>query len=156
MRSYTGLLEFSTLEDRFEYLKLSGEVGCPTFGSARQLNQAFYTSRVWRDLREHILLRDMACDLGVEDYDIHDRRRAIVHHLNPLTVDDIMRRSRKLFDPENLITTTHDTHNAIHYGDVKLLPRPHVERYEGDTLDYDESSFENTFPGSRGLPTYPS
>lgn len=130
-RSYTELLEFCTLEDRFRYLSLDGEVGCATFGSRRYLNQAFYSSREWRDIRNHIIFRDQGCDLGIEDFPI--LRSPAIHHINPITVEDVMNRSPRLLDPENLITASHHTHNAIHYGDERQLPRPFVERRPGDT-----------------------
>lgn len=133
-RSYTELLKFSTLEERFDYLRLGGEVGGTTFGSSRWVNQSFYSSREWRDVRRNIVIRDNGCDLGVSGYDIYDR--PVVHHLNPITERDIEQRSYALFDPENLITVSHDTHNAIHYGDEKQLPRPFVERRPGDTKEW--------------------
>ena len=134
MRSYTELLKFSTLEERFHYLSLSGEVGCPTFGSARWMNQDFYRSHSWRNLRLDIIFRDGNCDLGILDLPIHGR--PIIHHLNPITQDDIINRHPRLLDPENLITTTHDTHNAIHYGDERLLPQPFLERSPNDHIDW--------------------
>lgn len=135
VRSYTDLLRFSTLRGRYDYLKLDGEVGCPTFGSARWMNQAFYRSREWKDLRQYIIFRDGGCDLGVEGHDIHSR--ALVHHLNPITQEDVEQRRPCLFDPNNLITTTHDTHNAIHYGDERLLPQDLIVRREGDTREWE-------------------
>lgn len=131
MRSYTELLKFFTLRERFDYLSLKGEVGSVTFGSRRYLNQSFYRSREWRDIRHFINVRDNGCDLGVPGFEI--TYRPTIHHLNPVTQDHIINRDRSLLDPENLITTCHETHNAIHYGDENLLPRPFVERYPGDT-----------------------
>lgn len=133
-RTYSEVILLPTLRERYDYLALRGEVGCPTFGSSRWMNQGLYTSREWRDIRRHILLRDQTCDLAVPDYVIHSR--AVVHHLNPITEKQIEERSRALFDPENLITTTHDTHNAIHYGDERLLPQPFLVRRPGDTKEW--------------------
>jgi hypothetical protein len=130
-RSYSELRRLDTLEDRFKYLELSGQVGRSTFGFDRYLNQQFYTSREWRQVRDHIIVRDNGCDLGVEGYDIHSR--LYIHHLNPLTVGEIQNADDSLLDPENLIVTCHQTHNAIHYGDERLLPRPLVDRQPGDT-----------------------
>lgn len=134
IRTYTELNRLRTLEERFEYLRLDGDVACPTFGSARWMNQGFYRSKEWRQVRQAIIYRDNGCDLGIDDFEIHSR--ATIHHLNPITEDHIINRSPLLLDPENLITTTHNTHNAIHYGDRRLLPQPLVERYEGDTKDW--------------------
>jgi hypothetical protein len=130
-RSYSELRRLDTLEDRFKYLELGGQVGRSTFGFDRYLNQQFYTSREWRQVRDHIIVRDNGCDLGVEGYDIHSR--LYIHHLNPLTVGEIQNADDSLLDPENLIVTCHQTHNAIHYGDERLLPRPLVDRQPGDT-----------------------
>lgn len=118
-------------EERFRYLSLRGEVGVSTFGFDRYLNQRFYTSREWRQLRDHVIVRDNGCDLGIEGYEIHDK--ILVHHMNPVIVDDIVAREDSILDPNFLITTTHRTHNAIHYGDERLLPRQHVPRERGDT-----------------------
>ena len=131
LRSYSELIELKTFEDRFEYLSLRGQVGCETFGFNRWINQRFYTSREWRSLRHEIILRDEGCDLGVEGYDIHTR--LIIHHMNPLVEDDITYGTQNALCPDFLITTTHDTHNAIHFGDASLLAKPYVPRSPGDT-----------------------
>ena len=131
IRTYSELRRLPTFEDRFEYLKLAGQVGRATFGYDRYLNQRFYRSKEWRDLRNHILIRDEASDLGVPGYEIYDR--AIIHHMNPLDVDDLVHSTDNLLNPEYLITVTHNTHNAIHYGDSSLLPKPIIERKPGDT-----------------------
>lgn len=131
IRCYSDLRRLDSLEDRYEYLSLKGQVGERTFGWERYVNQRFYTSREWRNIRNHVIVRDNGCDLGIEGFDIHER--AIIHHMNPMTVDDIERGINDILDPEFLITTTHMTHNAIHYGDVRLLPRVFVERHAGDT-----------------------
>ena len=120
-----------TFEERYRYLVLRGDVGSSTFGFDRYINQQFYTSREWRQLRHHIISRDNGCDLGVEGYDIH--HGLIVHHMNPMIADDISHGESSILDPNFLITTTLRTHNAIHYGDEKLLPRPYEERRRGDT-----------------------
>lgn len=130
-RSYSELIEFETFEERFKYLSIRGVVGCETFGFNRWVNQRFYTSRTWRIARRDAIVRDGACDLAIPDREIHSR--LIVHHMNPLTQRDIEHGTRMALDPENLICTTHDTHNAIHYGDAQLLPQPFVERKPGDT-----------------------
>jgi hypothetical protein len=131
IRSYSELLEFETFEKRFEYLSIRGQVGCETFGFNRWVNQRFYTSRAWRDLRHQVILRDGSCDLGIEDREIHSR--LIVHHMNPLTQRDLEYGTRMALDLENLICTTHDTHNAIHFGNASLLAKPYVPRQPGDT-----------------------
>lgn len=131
IRTYSELRRLDTLRERFEYLKLNGRVGDMTFGFDRFINQKFYTSNQWRHIRSHIIARDQGCDLGVEGFEIHSR--LYIHHLNPMTVRDIVDGDDSILDPEFLITTTHLTHNAIHYGDEKLLPRLLVDRKPGDT-----------------------
>ena len=130
-RSYSGLRSQRSFEDRFRYLALRGTVGRDTFGFDRYLNQAFYTSREWRHVRNEVIARDYGCDLGHEDHPIHDR--IYIHHMNPMVVDDIVHGNDDILNPEYLISTTHRTHNAIHYGDESLLPRKLVERRAGDT-----------------------
>lgn len=130
-RSYNELRYLETLEERFEYLSLNGAVGQSTFGFERYLNQAFYTSREWKTARRDAIARDGGYDLGVEGFEITDR--IIVHHINPLTEQDLHEVSYKLFDLNNLISASHRTHNAIHYGDRSLLPKLHVDRRPGDT-----------------------
>lgn len=131
LRSYSGLVRFDSLEDRFEYLKLGGEVGYSTFGYDRWVNQRFYTSIEWKRIRDVVIVRDNGCDLGVEGYEIRDR--ILIHHMNPMTLDDIEHGNLDILDPEYLICTSHNTHNAIHYGEKDLLPQLLVERYPGDT-----------------------
>lgn len=130
-RSYSELRRIDTFEERFEYLKLRGQVGASTFGFDRYINQKFYTSVEWRQTRDRVIARDLGMDLAVEGYEIFDR--IIIHHMNPMTVGDIESGHRSTLDPEFLITTTHRTHNAIHYGDASLLVKPLVERRRGDT-----------------------
>lgn len=131
VRTYSELRRIETFEDRFRYLALNGEVGETTFGYDRYLNQRFYRSRQWKDIRHHVIARDGGCDLGIADREIFDR--LYVHHMNPMQVDDFRSGTDVILDPEFLITTTHATHNAIHYGDESLLPQPPVERRPGDT-----------------------
>lgn len=131
IRSYSELRRIRTFRERFDYLQLKGEVGSSTFGFDRYINQRFYTSRQWRQVRDQVIARDGGLDLGVEGYEIFDR--IIIHHMNPMHVEDIESGVYDIMDPRFLITTTHRTHNAIHYGDEKLLARPYVERRRGDT-----------------------
>ena len=131
IRTYRELRRLETFEERFKYLVLHGTVGESTFGFDRYINQQFYTSRQWRQVRYHVIARDEGCDLGVPGYEIHDR--LYIHHMNPMTVAHISDGDAAILDPEYLITTSHQTHNAIHYGDERLLPRQLVERRPGDT-----------------------
>lgn len=130
-KTYSELRRIDSFEDRYEYLKLGGQVGASTFGFDRWVNQEFYTSNEWRTLRNHIIVRDEGCDLGVYGYEIHDG--LLIHHINPLSREDILGREDWILDPEFLITTTHETHNAIHYGDSSKLRTPFVPRSPGDT-----------------------
>lgn len=120
-----------TFEERFEYLKLGGSVGRSTFGFDRHLNQRFYKSWGWKRARDEVIVRDLGCDLGIEGYEIH--ADLLIHHVNPMSVDDIIHGEEWLIDPEYLITTTHGTHNAIHYGTDLQFPKVVVERSPGDT-----------------------
>ena len=131
IRTYSELSRLPTFEQRFQYLALRGSVGRSTFGFDRWINQRFYTSREWRRIRHHVILRDESCDLGVVDYEIYDK--IVIHHMNPMGASEIVHGDEDILDPEFLITTTHQTHNAIHYGDENLLPRKHIERRAGDT-----------------------
>ena len=131
IRSYSELRRLETFEERYRYLALRGQVGEPTFGFDRYINQAFYRSREWRHLRHKIVVRDHGCDLGIDGYEIH--RQVIIHHMNPMTANDIIHDDDSILDPEFLICVSHKTHNAIHYGDERLLPRPLVDRRPGDT-----------------------
>jgi hypothetical protein len=130
-RTYSELQRLNTHEDRFEYLALRGVVGEKTFGYDRWMNQSFYSSRQWKQLRQKIILRDNACDMGVDGFDIHDS--IYIHHMNPMGVNDIVEYDPAILDPEFLIAVTLRTHNAIHYGDKRLLAKPLVERRPGDT-----------------------
>lgn len=132
IRTYSELSKLETFEERFKYLQLSdGRVGDDTFGFDRYLNQQFYKTAEWRRLRDQLILRDDGCDLGVDGYRIYGR--VIIHHMNPITKDDILRQTDYLTNPEYLICTAHNTHNAIHYGDESLLIMGPVERTKNDT-----------------------
>ena len=134
MRTYRELNRLRSFLDRFNYLKLSCVVGESTFGYDRYLNQMLYTSRRWRSTRKDIIIRDDGCDLGHEEYTIYDR--IIVHHINTVTTEDIEEDRDIVYDPENLICTAHTTHNAIHYGDISLLPKAPIVRSPHDTCPW--------------------
>lgn len=131
IRSYSELRRIDSFKERFRYLSLRGQVGEATFGFDRWMNQEFYRSHEWRQLRHHVIARDVGCDLGVEGHEIHDR--IYIHHMNPMTVSEISHGEEQILNPEFLIATCHTTHNAIHYGDESLLPRPYKPRRPGDT-----------------------
>lgn len=132
IRNFSELRRIDNFEDRFRYLKLRGEVGRSTFGFDRYLNQRFYSSTQWKQIRDQVIARDEGRDLGLEGYEIYEK--IIIHHMNPMSVDDLESGLDHILDPEFLITTTHRTHNAIHYGDENLLQKPLVDRRPGDTL----------------------
>nr|DAK10509.1 MAG TPA: HNH endonuclease bacteriophage, HNH Endonuclease, DNA.52A [Caudoviricetes sp.] len=132
MRSYSELLMLDTFEERFDYLNLQGKVGFETFGSNRYLNQAFYSSKEWKDVRNAVIVRDNACDLGIPDRQLFGR--ITIHHMNPIEVEDLNSGSSMVLDPEYLISVSHNTHNAIHYGDASLLTEDYSPRSPGDTL----------------------
>lgn len=134
IRRYSELKRLKTFQERYEYLRLQGNVGESTFGFDRHLNQMLYKSRRWRDVRERVIIRDNACDLGMEDYDIYDM--IIVHHINPITIEDIQENRDYIYDTEYLISTTMNTHNAIHFGDSTLLNDLPIERRPGDTIPW--------------------
>lgn len=134
IRTYSELITFPTFEERFKYLQLEGSVGKDTFGYDRYLNQLFYKTAEWKRLRQDLIIRDNGCDLGVEGREIYGR--IIIHHLNPITKDDIVSRTEYLLNPDFLICTTHNTHNAIHYGDESLLITSPVERSKNDTCPW--------------------
>lgn len=131
IRTYSELIRVSSFEDRYDYLALRGAVGMETFGYDRWLNQRFYTSRQWKNLRSFVISRDEGCDLAVPGFEIHER--IYIHHMNPMTVEDLTHGNEDVLDPEFLISTTHRTHNAIHYGDKNLLPKQYVPRRPNDT-----------------------
>jgi hypothetical protein len=131
IRSYTELREIEDFRERFRYLRLHASIGAETFGFDRYLNQRFYTSPQWRHVRNLVIARDRGCDLGLEGFEIHDR--IAIHHMNPMTAKEIVHGDDEILDPEFLITVAHRTHNAIHFGDEKLLASPLVVRRPGDT-----------------------
>lgn len=145
MKSYSELCRMAAFEDRLHYLQLHGEVGKDTFGFDRWLNQDFYQSREWRQFRDKIIVRDGGCDLGCKDHPITDwvirggkpiRPKIILHHLNPLTREDILKHTSALLDPENVICVSDRTHKAIHYGDDSILQPAYTERRLGDTCPW--------------------
>lgn len=131
IKIYSELSVLRTFEERFRYLSLKGIVGEVTFGFDRWVNQQFYHSKQWRNIREQVIIRDNGCDLGVLGRDINDKM--YIHHMVPMTLEDIQEGDDWIIDPEYLITCTHQTHNAIHYGDEHMLAKPYVERRPGDT-----------------------
>lgn len=131
IRRYSEFCHMNTFDERLQYLMLKGAVGKSTFGFDRYINQMFYTSSEWKQARTAVIVRDNGCDLGVPDYAINGA--LLIHHINPITVEDITHGSDWIFDPEYLITTTQRTHNAIHYGDIALAPKPVIARRPGDT-----------------------
>ena len=132
IKTYRELRLLQTFEDRYDYLKIGGLVGQETFGFERYLNQTLYHSSEWRRLRNEIIIRDNSCDLGIKDREIFSN--LVIHHINPITVEDIECGADCVFDPDNVICTMHSTHMAIHYGDVSMLIRLSQERRRGDTL----------------------
>lgn len=134
IKTYSELRKLKTFEERYDYLKLSGSVGEETFGFDRFINQMFYKSREWKRIRDQIITRDNGCDLGIDGYEIYDR--IIIHHMNPISVEDIELQSPFLVNLDYLISTSHSTHNAIHYGDKNLLSKPLIERHKNDTCPW--------------------
>lgn len=145
IKTYSELITIPTFKERFKYLQLDGQVGKETFGYDRYLNQILYNSQDWRRFRNDIIIRDNACDLAHEDHEIpswkdkHGRicgPKILIHHINPIVIDDIMGCNPIIFDPENVITTTLLTHNAIHYSNEDLLPKEQIERNKNDTCPW--------------------
>ncbi|MCC8085631.1 MAG: hypothetical protein LIP15_15570 [Clostridium sp.] len=134
IRTYSELMTISTFEERYQYLRLFGVVGESTFGFDRFMNQHFYRSQEWKSIRDFVIIRDNGCDLAVPGYEIPSR--ILIHHMNPISVDDIENRSEFLLNPDYLICTTHATHQAIHYGDENLLVRMPTERTKNDTCPW--------------------
>lgn len=134
IRTYSELITIPTFRGRYEYLRLKGLVGQETFGYDRYLNQVFYKSREWMDIRDYVIVRDNGCDLGIPGREI--RERILIHHMNPITKEDILRRSEFLLDPEYLISTIKLTHDAIHYGDEHLLMNEPIVRTKNDTCPW--------------------
>lgn len=134
IKTYSELSKLTTFEERYNYLRLNGLVGKETFGFDRYLNQVFYRSSKWRSIRDFVIVRDNGCDLGIEGRELHGR--IIIHHINPITIQDITQQTEFLLDPEFLISTSHETHNAIHYCDTNLLIRESFERKRNDTCPW--------------------
>ena len=134
MKTYSELIQIPTFEERYHYLRLFGSVGEETFGFKRWLNQEFYHSSEWLNFRDEIIIRDGGCDLAVDGFEIYGS--IIIHHLNPITYDDILNRNPCVVDPDNVVCTKLSTHNAIHYGDETLLPKIPVERTRNDTCPW--------------------
>lgn len=128
------MLVLPTFMERYKYLRIGGTVGADTFGFDRYLNQAFYKSEEWKSIRRHVIIRDCGCDLGIEGREIHER--ILIHHINPISEEDILGRSDLLLNPEYLISTSHRTHNAIHYGDDSILIDMPLERRKNDTCPW--------------------
>lgn len=133
-KSYLKMSEFQTFEERLEYLMLDGKVGENTFGFDRYLNQALYKSKEWRSLREKIIIRDNGCDLGVEGYEINDR--ILIHHINPITQRNILERDASIFDPNNLVSVSKRTHDAIHYSSSLIVTNKPKIRTANDTCPW--------------------
>lgn len=134
IKTYSELSLLPTFRERYQYLRLSGQVGEDTFGFDRYLNQVFYRSQEWKRVRDYVILRDNGCDLGVPGFEIHEK--IIIHHMNPITVQDIRHANEDLLDPEFLICVRHNTHNAIHYGDESLLITEPIVRMPNDTCPW--------------------
>ena len=134
IRTYSELILLPTFEERFKYLQLNGRVGDNTFGFDRYINQNFYRSAEWKRIRDLVIMRDNGCDLALEGYEIYGR--ILIHHMNPITVKDVELSTEYLMNPEYLICVTHNTHNAIHYGDEKLINKGPVVRTKNDTCPW--------------------
>lgn len=134
IKTYSELIRIPTFEERYRYLRIGGKVGAETFGFDRYLNQMFYQTDEWRSIRNFVIVRDSGCDLGILDREIQGL--ILVHHMNPISKEDILRRSKYLLDPEYLICTMKSTHDAIHYGDESLLILPPIERAPNDTCPW--------------------
>ena len=134
IKTYSELILLPTFEERYKYLQLNGVIGDETFGFDRYINQMFYRSQEWKQVRDYVIVRDNGCDLGMEGHDI--RGRILIHHMNPISMKDIQKNTKILLDPEYLITTMHSTHNAIHYGDESLLISAPIERTKNDTCPW--------------------
>lgn len=134
IKCYSELITIPTFIERYRYLKIGGRVGADTFGHDRYLNQILYHSGEWLDFRDEIIIRDNGCDLAHPEFELHDR--ILIHHINPITVEDVLRRDPKIFDPENVISTCLNTHNAIHYGDESRLMLLPITRTKNDTCPW--------------------
>ena len=134
IRMYSELIQLPTFEERFDYLRLDGVVGKDTFGFDRYLNQQFYRSSEWKRIRNQVIVRDNGCDLGIDEYEIHGR--ILIHHMNPISIEDLQYMSDLLMNPEYLICVSHRTHNAIHYGDESVIATTPIERSQNDTCPW--------------------
>lgn len=134
IRTYSELITIPTFEERYNYLKLNGIVGKETFGYDRYLNQLLYRSSDWRSFRDRIIIRDNGCDLACKGFELQSR--IIIHHIDPITVEDILNKHPKVFDPENVVSTSHNTHLAIHYGDKNLISITPINRHKNDTCPW--------------------
>ena len=134
IRTYSELITLPTFEERYRYLKLGGKIGVETFGYDRYLNQILYNSPEWKRFRDKMIVRDKGCDLALEGFEIYDN--ILLHHINPITVEDVLKRNPCIFDPENVVTTILNTHNAIHYGDESLLLLAPKTRTPNDTCPW--------------------
>ena len=134
IRTYSELITIQTFKERYEYLRLKGFVGEETFGYDRYLNQSFYRSKEWMDIRDYVIVRDNGCDLGIAGHEIHER--ILIHHMNPISAKDISDANDYLLNPEYLICVSHLTHNAIHYGDESILVTTPIERRKNDTCPW--------------------
>ena len=134
IRTYSELCKLNTFKERYDYLRLYGRVGKETFGFDRYLNQIIYKLPEWKSVRDKVIVRDCGCDLGMEGYEIGEK--ILVHHMNPITMDDIINHSQDIFNPEYLICVSHQTHNAIHYGDESQLILDPIERLPNDTCPW--------------------
>ena len=134
IKTYSELIRLPTFEERYRYLRIGGSVGEETFGFDRYINQKFYKTKEWLSIRDYVIARDLGCDLGIEDREIAGR--ILIHHMNPISIDDILNRTEFLLDPEYLICTSKNTHDAIHYGDESLLITAPIERTKNDTCPW--------------------
>lgn len=134
IKRYSELILLPTFEERYKYLQLNGVIGDETFGFDRYINQMFYRSQEWKQVRDYVIVRDNGCDLGIEGHEI--RGKILIHHMNPIGIKDIQQVNKFLLDPEYLITTMLSTHNAIHYGDESLLMKDPIERSKNDTCPW--------------------
>ena len=134
IKRYSELILLPTFEERYKYLQLNGVIGDETFGFDRYINQMFYRSQEWKQVRDYVIVRDNGCDLGIEGHEI--RGKILIHHMNPIGIKDIQQVNKLLLDPEYLITTMLSTHNAIHYGDESLLVKDPIERSKNDTCPW--------------------
>lgn len=134
LKRYSEMIKLATFEERYEYLRLFGLVGLDTFGFDRYMNQKFYKSKEWRDIRDYVIVRDNGCDLGIDGRKIRDR--ILIHHMNPIIQDDIIHSTDLLLNPDYLVCVSHNTHNAIHYGDSSLLIKEPIKRTKNDTCPW--------------------